>query len=197
MDNSSIILIIVIVVFQLIILYGIISSVIDLFKSIRYKSIKALVIDSVILGSKEWGKYFPEEYDKTTNIGSKIENFSNKLNEVDKIINRIPFIHISKNSVSINKRQITDNKIEKADDTYTMIAEYTVDNKIYYYCESFINESRSNNPFKSMIGKEIEIKYNPNNPKKSVRKNSNIKGIILLVVMELIFGLISLLLLNN
>lgn len=165
MDTNLIVLIIVVGIFQIIILYGIISSLIALIKSLKYKNAKAVIIDNVILGSKDWGKYFPEEYEKIVNIGSKVKSFSNKLDNLDRIRNSIPSISIGKNSIFIKKTTM-DRKDGDDNDTYTMVAEFRVNNKKYYYYERFINESSSSNPFKNMIGKEIEIKYNPSNPKK-------------------------------
>ncbi len=171
MENNSTILIIVIIIFQIFIICGFITSIIKIIKSIKYKSIKALVIDNVLLGSEQWEKYFPDEYKRTYSIGSKLENFSNLAD-------------------SLTGSNIKNKRYEESNETYTMIAEYTVEDKKYYYYEKFINESSSKNPFKKMIGKEIEIKYDPNNPKKNIRKKSNVKGILLLLAMEIILILI-------
>lgn len=196
MDTNLIVLIIVVGIFQIIILYGIISSLIALIKSLKYKNAKAVIIDNVILGSKDWGKYFPEEYEKIVNIGSKVKSFSNKLDNLDRIRNSIPLISIGKNSIFIKKTTM-DRKDGDDNDTYTMVAEFRVNNKNYYYYERFINESSSSNPFKNMIGKEIEIKYNPSNPKKNIRKESNFKGTLLFIVMEITFILIFLLIIDK
>lgn len=171
MENNSTILIIVIIIFQIFIIWGFITSIIKIIKSIKYKSIKALVIDNVILGSEQWGKYFPDEYKLTYSMGSKLNAFSN----------------FADSATQSSRKNI---KYEELNETYTMIAEYTVENKKYYYYEKFINESSSKNPFKKMVGKELDIKYDPNNPKKNIRVKSNIKGVLLLFGMEIILLLI-------
>lgn len=156
----------IVLIFLVLISYGVFYNIKKYLKGIKFVKVKAKVIKTILLYSEEWGSYFPEEY---KNYKEKQAKFS-----------KIESLGVSQNTTKT-----------KEDKYYTMLAEYSVNNNTYYYYEEFIYELfGNNNPYKKYIGKEISIKYNPNNPKENVRSSTKIKNIIFLSILDIIFLLL-------
>ena len=73
--NVEIVLLVVLGFFILLLICNAVEGVIGLIKSKKYKKIKAKVILRTTIGSKEWGEYFPKEYKKMQDLGSKVSDF--------------------------------------------------------------------------------------------------------------------------
>lgn len=181
----------------LILFVGIIlKNLLSIIKGIGYKKIKAKVIDSVDYGSSEWGVYFPNEYEK---LKKQVNVLSKPLNVIDKISNimeKIP-LRITKNGITFYKdkgyqKEQYDDEDNKC---YTLIAEYEVNGNKYYYQQTFANQAFGD-PFKKMIGKQIDIKYNLKNPKSNTKVDINVKETLFLIGIIAILILILKYLIN-
>lgn len=178
---NNILLIILSLLFETLFLYEIFYLIVKIIKSKKFKNIDAKVIDNVIIGSKEWGKYFPDEYKRNQKVGNAVK-------KVDNIIDKLATIRDIKSIISGKNISYKKNSelVDESEENYTMIAEYEVNNKKYYYYETFVNSSTTNNPFKKMLGKSIKLKYDPKNPKNNIRKESNVKGLIFMIFITII-----------
>lgn len=161
-----------------------ISKIVNLIKSKRYKKVKANVILKTAVGSEEWIKYFPEEYEKMLNVVEKINKFGGIISKVNERFN---------NTISsINDRREKDGKIifTEKEIHETIIVEYVVDGKKYYYYEKTIIQIGNKDSFAGMVGKTIDLFYDPKNPKKIIRKDIEIKILILSISITTIFSIV-------
>lgn len=177
--GENTIVIIFLIVFILVIFLALIYNIIKLTKSSNYNKTKAKVIDYLEVGSSEWGKYFKEEYEKTKDINSKVRTAQKYIDTFQRIKDSIP-ISIS-NSDDEERDRYRRRHYSEDDNEVAMIAEYTVNNKKYYYQENFSSDLEK----KLKSGDEFDLKYEIDNPKNAIRVSSSIKSIIILIFVEI------------
>lgn len=173
--------------FIVVFLIILISEIKNLIKSIGYKKVKAKVIDNVVMYSEDWGKYFPEQHEKFKNGSEKIQMVVDGIEKVGEIVDSIP-ISINKDGLTIKTRKNNIDEIEnekeneeEKEEQYVIIAEYTVDNKKYYYQNTF-SAGYGENPYQKKVGKKINLKYDPKNPSNNVLDSESFKKIIFCVI---------------
>ena len=183
--NVEIVLLIVLGFFILLMLYNAVAGVIGLIKSKKYKKVKAKVILRTTVGSKEWGEYFPEEYKKMQDLGSKVSDLDEKLTKIDAITGAISCIKDG------NSRRKTIEPANEEEPMETLIIEYTINGKKYYYYEKVVIQKGSSDPFRGMVGKTVDLLYDPNNPTIAIRNSSEIKTIIVSLIMALLLFVVA------
>ena len=183
--NVEIVLLVVLGFFILLLLCNVVEGVIGLIKSKKYKKIKAKVILRTTIGSKEWGEYFPKEYKKMQDLGSKVSDFDEKLTKIGAITS---FISNIKDGNSRRKIIEPANEEEPME---TLIIEYTIDGKKYYYYEKVVIQKGNSDPFRGMVGKTVDLLYDPNNPTIAIRNSSEIKTIIVSLIMALLLFVVA------
>jgi len=183
---ETVMIYIVIVLFMLLIGIAMVKAIIDAIKSNKYVLVDATIIDKVEEYTKEWGKYFPEQYEKANKaqeVCEKIDEISNRITELRE---SIP-IKINKKGLSINIKGKKHNLTSNLDDTktepsYVFVCEYEVNGKKYYYG----SPCKDNASLKQHLNKKIAIKYNPNNPELVVVPKSWIKTTLICFAMEIV-----------
>lgn len=172
-SGSPIIFAIAIIIFMALLGWALINNLNNYLKSRKYQKIKARGILTTEEYSDEWAKYFPEEAEKAQKLKEKLEGIIGKAN----------------NNL---EEDIDGNNVK------TLIAEYVVDGKKYYYNEKFVVQNGGDtDPLKNYVGKDIEIYYNPDNPKENVRKSSSIKTVFVVLLVELVLFALLMLVLNT
>ncbi len=174
--------------FILVVAVGIIKSLKDILRTSSFIKTKAKIIDKVKQYTEEWGKYYPDMWDKSQKVYSTLDKVEEKMAKVEELRSKVPF-SISKNGISVhlgdnssNEKEIDDNS-EAGEAQYVFICEYEVDGKTYYY-EKFC-EARDS--LKRNLNKEIDIKYDSKKPSYALVPKQSLRTLFMCLFFEIFF----------
>ena len=169
-------------------LIGAFNSLIDLIRSSKFIDVSAEKVDHVSQYSKEWGKYYPELYEKRLKFEGFLDKAEDKINTVsDKYLPPVEMRKRGKD-IYIQKREPIDLSSDDNTGESVYIYEYKVGGKSYYF-EQFSDPSVLTNNEKD---KRITIKYDPKKPSHAIIAKHSFRNLIICLIMLAIFVFIAL-----
>jgi hypothetical protein len=182
---DKVILFIVIGIFIFFISMGLFKSLFELIRRRSFVKTKAKIIDKVEQYSEEWGKYYPEMYEKKEKVYGKINKIEEKMAQVESVRSKIP-ISMNKDGITVHMGKEEERVVESYEEENeepVFICEYEVDGKKYYYDDPCGNR-RS---LKSHLGEEVDVLYDAKKPSYVLAPKQSIRTLLICLVMDILF----------